>query len=565
MSQSEEHETRRWPGLVALLLVGLAYLGAVWKMVETRSHQDWSGRKVIRITHWQLESGFREGMERMIKKFEAENPDVKIIQNPIYEKAYAQYVNTNLVGGTAPDLIEMGMFDVRAALGRYFLPLTRDVHQPNEFNAGNDLKDTPWIYTFMDGLANNWDERYLEYFSVGLNLHTVRMFYNRDLYREILGHDRPPATFRELIEVCHKAEEYARQKGLVLHPIASSSYQAGIFRRSFAGCIVASFIDRLDRDWNHQFAFNERFVGHLEGRLRLDDEEIRASEELVRELSRFYTPGFMATRREDAGFDFVQRKSLMITSGSWDAGSYRSQARDAGFEMGVFDFPIPTPADPVYGRYVDGRASEAGVGVGSNFGISRDSRHPDVALRFLKFLTNPQNNEEFNSIVKWLPSIRGAKVDELVRPFTPNLEGVPQFKEPFSFGARTATRENQVYWEYISGRIPYEKYTALVGARLVEDGMADYLDILQGQVDNLSGIEHLRSALAVPLLESGKASAEAEFKFTYSLDSAAAAAGEIGAMIYEIADPARFPPEKARALQSSAAYRDFAAKYLEPR
>ncbi len=565
MKSGEERETRRWPSLVALSLVGLAYLLAVVNMVQTRREQDWGDRKVIRMTHWQLESGFREGMERMIQKFEAQNPDVKIIQNPIYEKAYAQFVNTNLVGGTAPDLIEMGMFDVGATLGRYFLPLTRYVHQPNEFNAGNKFKDTPWIYTFVDGLAGNWDDRYLEYFAVGLNLHTVRMFYNKDLYREIMGHDRPPATFRELLDVCRRAEEYAVQKGITLHPIACSSYQAGIFRGVFSGCLLSSLIDRLDRDWNHALALRERFVGYLEGRMPLDDEEIRAGEELVRELSRFYTPGFMATRREDAGFDFVQRRSLIITSGSWDAGSYRSQARDAGFEMGVLDFPIPSADDPVYGRFLDGRASEAGIGVGSNFGICRDSRHPDVALRFLKFITTPENNEEFNHIVKWLPSIRGADVDELVRPFAPNIEGVPQFKQPFSFGYRTLTRENQSYWEYISGRTSYEKFTAQVGERLIEDGMADYMDDLQGQLDNLRGIEHLRSALAVPLLDPDKTNEEANFKLVYSLDSAMAVAGEIRVAIRELADPARFPKEKARELQASSAYRDFTTKYLAPR
>src|SRR5690242_821021 len=59
--------------------------------------------EVIRIAHWQLEAGYRGSMDQAIKRYEALNPGVKILQLAITEKVYGQWLNTHLLAGTAPD------------------------------------------------------------------------------------------------------------------------------------------------------------------------------------------------------------------------------------------------------------------------------------------------------------------------------------------------------------------------------------------------------------------------------------------------------------------------------
>ena len=68
----------------------------------------------------------------------------------------------------------------------------------NEYNRNNEFKDTPWIYTFKDGLASCWNGDHMEYFSIGLNMHTIRMYYNKTLFKKYLNRDEPLKTFEEL-------------------------------------------------------------------------------------------------------------------------------------------------------------------------------------------------------------------------------------------------------------------------------------------------------------------------------------------------------------------------------
>ncbi|MBD3240249.1 MAG: carbohydrate ABC transporter substrate-binding protein, partial [Chitinivibrionales bacterium] len=139
---------------IGITLVVVAYVGAVWNMIRTKREEEWTDKKVIRICHWQLESGFREGIDHAIKEFEKRFPDVKVVQLPIYERAYKQFVRTQLIGGTAPDLIERGDDVCESAVPRYYYPLTKYLYEPNEFNAGTELAETPWISTFRDGLSS---------------------------------------------------------------------------------------------------------------------------------------------------------------------------------------------------------------------------------------------------------------------------------------------------------------------------------------------------------------------------------------------------------------------------
>ena len=51
----------------------------------------------------------------------------------------------------------------------------------------------------------------------------------------------------------------------------------------------------------------------------------------------------------------------MICTGSWDAGSLFMQAKKVGFEVGIFDFPLPARGEH-FGEFVNGKATEASSG-----------------------------------------------------------------------------------------------------------------------------------------------------------------------------------------------------------
>ena len=117
---------------------------------------------------------------------------------------------------------------------------------------------------------------------------------------------------------------------------------------------------------------------------------------------------------------FIQGTAVMIATGSWDAQSLVDQVGDS-FEVGIFDFPIPVE-DAEYGRFVKGPLSEAGIRGGIPMAVTKQSRHPDICIDFLRFCTTKSNNEAWNQSITWLPVIRGAQLSPLLRPFRPKIE-----------------------------------------------------------------------------------------------------------------------------------------------
>ena len=108
---------------LAVLLVGIS-MSTVRVMSIQKELFD-PNKTIIRISHWQLELGYREAMQDAIDEYEKLHPGVEILQQPMTEKVYSQWLNTHLIGGTAPDLAELGLakmsIDVRYIL-RFFLP-----------------------------------------------------------------------------------------------------------------------------------------------------------------------------------------------------------------------------------------------------------------------------------------------------------------------------------------------------------------------------------------------------------------------------------------------------------
>lgn len=346
--------------LIGLAILAFCYLGALYNVYKIKSDFLIDGKKTIRIAHWQLELGIRDAISEIAKEFEANNPDVKIIQIPITERAYAQWVTTQLIGRTSPDLIELGFFNVVDYCGRYFLPLGTELRKPNPFNKDNpELKNLAWIDTFRDGLSGTYITELLDYYGVGFSRFTIRMFYNKDIFKKVTGKDDPPATLQELFSICEKIQKYSKQKNqeiekfnanlesekgglsryipfmkhrkksrFILEPIASSRYQVNLLRPRYSSMLSALRTLEFDYNMDGFTSFDEFTRALIRGELTYDDPTTLASLNLMKDFSNYFTPGFMSIDRMDSGFAFVQGKAAMITSGSWDASSFIKKIKD---------------------------------------------------------------------------------------------------------------------------------------------------------------------------------------------------------------------------------------------
>lgn len=338
---------------LAILLV--CYIGAIWNVLKVK--RDEISKTTIRLCHWQLETGYRDAMAEMIRLYEKEHPNVRIVQIPITERAYGQWVTTQLLGRTAPDLIEIGVFDTKLYLGRYFVPLTDELRKPNPYNKNNPLlKDVPWMDTFIDNLQGSYMPDLLDYYMVGMNQGSVRIFYNKDLFRRIMNTDKPPQTLDELLDCCWKIQSYVTQKNsevekynakvmrnlkwwqklpfspirlkekMPLVPIASSRFNVNSYKGKYLGMFTADKYLELDIDYDGGLKDGrELLLAFLDGRLSFDDPKMKAGMETVKEMAKYFSPGFMSIDRMDSGFAFVQGRAALITSGSWDAKSFIQQ------------------------------------------------------------------------------------------------------------------------------------------------------------------------------------------------------------------------------------------------
>ncbi|MEX2606018.1 MAG: extracellular solute-binding protein [Kiritimatiellia bacterium] len=522
MGKSNKDGGAAWVNYVGLFILLVCYAGAFWNVISAKRQE--SRADVIRLVHWQLELGVRDGLESLIEQFEAykkeQGQTVEVVQIPIPERAYNQYVTTQLIGGTAPDMIQTGMFPTEY-LGRFFHPLSVYLQQPNPFNQArlNELEsadnlsedeqklkealssyaDGPWMNAFTDGLRSQYQETFQEYFGVGFSTFTVRMYYNKNLFQKALGHSRPPESYAELLEFAKGIQRYAQESGEEVLPIASSKYQVNVFKHRYMANLTGNLARKFDLDRSGGADGLEKLMAMLRGDFTPWTPEYAAAIDAVQQLAIFFPKGFMALGREDSGFAFVQGKAAMITSGSWDALSYlnniKNQPADKRFEVGIFDLPVITAEDEQFGEYAVGRSSEAAAGTGFAFGITRYTRHLDLCVEFLQFATTPEKNTELNLIAGWIPVVHGAVPGELMKNFEPNYVG---YFGATSFdimpGGKALLLEDQIYWPFISGDFGYDTYAERLWQALPAEAATDFKRMYESSKESIPNRQLRRSA-----------------------------------------------------------------------
>jgi raffinose/stachyose/melibiose transport system substrate-binding protein len=399
-------------GLVLLLACFVVALVRVFGRVQEEADPD---RPVLRFAHWQLEAGIRAAMDALAEDYMRLHPGVRVVQLAVPERTYETWVRTNLVGGTAPELIQLGKGTNDEVLARFYEPITALVAEPNPYNRGTDLEHLPWQDTFVDGLQGySYNANLMENFAIPITMFTTRVFYNRDLWRRILGDTPEPATYDEFVAICERVHAWSQSEGRFVLPVAGSRYSAPPLIDRVFSSQTQRLAASLDRAYGMKASQDDFALGLVAGRWSLDTPAVRDGIAAK--------PGFVQLGREDATFYFVQQRALMIATGSWDAPSLRFQAP---FEIGVFPVPLPARDHPRFGPNVLGRPSEAGTAALFPFGLTRQAKNRELAIDFLRFISSREGNRRFVERSGWLPAVVGVELPEPLRPFAPVADGYP--------------------------------------------------------------------------------------------------------------------------------------------
>jgi raffinose/stachyose/melibiose transport system substrate-binding protein len=433
---------------------------------------------VLRIGHWQLEASVREAIARMAEEYRKDHPNVRVVQDAIPESTYGPWVTTQLMGGTAPDMMEIGL-GLSGPLWisyqrRYFHPLTAIVGRPNPYNRGTDLERVPLRATMMDGMRSSYVDALQEYMTINLSQFGVRLFYNKRLLKDLTGLDEAPSDYRSFLRACEHIRKQTAPDGKPYVAVAGSSYSIWMWELMMADLLTYPALRKADFDRDGFVSQDEHWVAFKSGLLSFDFPPYQRRFRMFRELSQQFQPGYVGMTRDDAVFLFAQEKAVFLPTGTWDARSLQEQTKGV-FEVGVLDWPRPTPADPDYGPFVEGPAFET-PWIGFPFGITRTSKHFDEALDFLLFLASRNVNERFNAIIGWIPGARGAKMDPLLEAFKPHLEGVYGAMN-FVMGGETWNRWQQDYSLFQIGQIEYDDLAKRYGPFYLEKGKRDFDEI----------------------------------------------------------------------------------------
>ncbi|GHC01358.1 hypothetical protein [Cerasicoccus arenae] len=514
---------------IALGLLLAAYLAsAVRFFVLQRTLGDGgeNGQRIIRVAHWQLEPGYREALGKVIDDYNAlprvKEANVTVMQTPITERVYSQFMNVHLISGTAPDIAVTGKTQLIQGSGvaRFFTALGEYVGKPNPYNAKEftspeldaDLRDylakSPWKDTFMDGMEGGWNDDLSDYYSVPVsNFGKLRLFYNgtilkdgkaflrhnislspqpewlQDMWireeggqtfgylpdnqrlRDWLANDQPPETLGQFLLYCNAIQEMAVEQDLkYLAAISGSNYFVSNLANLYQPAFFSHYSDELDIDGITQMSGLEAISGWDLGVWSFNSPEIREFYNFARTISDFFPMGYLGLDREQAQRRFVLGNAAIISSGGWDAsGIFKGVAsrdrEEDRFEVILTPAPLPVEGER-WAKYIPYRESEANFKAGVPMGINKQSPNFDWALDFLMYISSQPVNESFNQQANWLPAVVGGKPAEMMVDFMPITEGFPATYSFSPGGMRASVRSK---WDgqsklVMTGDITYEDF-----------------------------------------------------------------------------------------------------------
>jgi ABC-type glycerol-3-phosphate transport system substrate-binding protein len=259
----------------------------------------------------------------------------------------------------------------------------------NEFSAGN-------AYGIKSGI-----------FGVPIDVMTIEMVYNKGLLHKI-GFRQPPQTFTELLEVGRRLKENNLQ-GLI----------SGWGEVWLINCFA------------NGYAFNlmgkDKLLATIRGEVAYTDPDWVKVLELfqkMRDSGLFYN-GIVTMVNKTAEQLFANEKAVFAFNGSWCVNVYRGMNPD--LDYGVI---LPPKASEAFPMSIWG-------GAGSSFMVNSRSARKEEAVKFLRWLTERDQQAYLSEATNNLPANRHSlsRIPEVLAQFSqgmdyathPNIWGVSEF------------------------------------------------------------------------------------------------------------------------------------------
>lgn len=361
----------------------------------------------LNVWHWMTdrESAFQE----LAKRYEAKTGVRVNFELYAPSDAYSQKVRAAAQGQNLPDIF--GILGEKRDFASFIkaghiLDLTPYMEESNscwknsffnkavavnEFSEGNSYGIKPGIY------------------GAPIDIMTIQMLYNKNLFNELgLNPQKPPATFTELLDIGKKIREKNMQ-GMV------------------SGWGELWMIDCLASNYAFNIMGQDKVLATIKGEVPYTDPDWVKVLDLFKQMreSGVLADGIITMVNKTAEQLFANEKAVFAFNGSWCVNVYRGMNPSLSYAA-----MLPPKASDKYPMAIWG-------GAGSSFMVNARSKNKEEAVRFLKWLTDKEQQAYLAEVTNNLPANKDSlkKIPEILAQFSddieltthPNIWGVSEF------------------------------------------------------------------------------------------------------------------------------------------
>ncbi|WP_435747238.1 ABC transporter substrate-binding protein [Microbacterium sp. PMB16] len=352
---------------------------------------------ITTLSFFQFKGEALEDFNAIIADFEAENPDIRVVQNQVADSE--TLIRTLLVKDKAPDVITLnanGGFGDLSQAGVFY-----------DFSAEPVLQTiNPAVQEILAELGTKPGEVN----GLGYVNNANGVIYNQDIFEE-QGLE-VPETWDEFIAVCDELQA------------------AGI--TPFYGTLADSWTGMPSWNALGAYASQDGFFDDLRAEgddvgpdsavsFEQDFPEVMAQQA---ELFSYMQEGYRGSTYDDGNAAFARGESAMLLQGIWALNPVKAINPDINAAI----FPYPAADDP------DDRLLVSGVDVVVT--MAKDTPHREEALRFIEYLFDVGVIEDFAASQNMIPSVEGAELSD-----DPALQSVKPY---FDDGRITGFIDHQV-------------------------------------------------------------------------------------------------------------------------
>ncbi|MCE7982783.1 MAG: sugar ABC transporter substrate-binding protein [Caldilinea sp. CFX5] len=430
----------RWPltaAVVLLVTLALAACVAPTASEAPAPAGDAAGEKVV-LQYWEMDWGDQvtAALEQLVAEFNASHPNIQVEMTKLSWGDYVQKMLSAVAAGTPPDVTG----------GDSGLPF--NFYAQGEALLLDDLYEGWKNDGTFDGLTQWGQDKWFfdgHYVGVTWQIDARAIYYRTDLF-EAAGLALP-TTHDELLAAAEALTDVAAEKYGLCIPGKAGSYDTDQF---YMTLVLQNGGGLADVEGNPTFETPEHLAA------------LNFEQELLAKAAPEGTPGY--TFAEISRL-YMQGQCAMVFNGGWFIQQLKQQAPDI--------YAVTDILDPLTGQGPN--AVQRIVGFYNPWMVFKQSKHPEEALEFLKFMASP------DSLKRVYQNDLGSKFS----PFTALREDPMWDAEPMAAKLNQQVNDFSVdYWfpnnaaaigigSMGTGIADFIVNPVLVGARTPEEALAD--------------------------------------------------------------------------------------------